>query len=162
MILKTGDVVLTRSNKFMSKAIRFFTKTNFSHAGVIVMNWDTPFINEALGKGLTASPFLDAYKGHYIRISRPDYKFIEKDFATKANSKIGITGYDFSSLLWYQAVFQITGHWYGHSENFSTDKFYCTEYVGWMHEPIFSQWWTTSPKEIEENKHLTTIFEGIL
>ena len=143
--------------------LRFFTKTKFSHAGIIILNWDVPFINEAIPRGIIASPFLDKYTGHYIRICRPNFSLIEMQVARRANSKIGITGYDFSSLLWYQLIYQLTGHWFGYTtEEKASERMYCTEYIGWIYNEIFPKWHETSPVEVEVSDKFITVFEGKL
>ena len=169
MDFKTGYILETYTPlglnpmSWLSNLIRFFCKTKYSHTGIIVMNWDMPFINEAIGKGVIASPLMDKYKGHNVRISSIEHNLEERYIAQRANSKIGITGYDFSGLLWYQLVYQLTGHWFGYTtEARASEKFYCYEFVCWTYNTLFPQWYKLEPKQMNESPLRKTLFEGKL
>ena len=167
--MKTGYILETYSPlkwykpmSWLSNLIRFFCKTKYSHTGIIINDWGVPFINEALANGVMASP-LTKYIGHHVRISEliqvPEPQ--EETLARKANSKIGITPYDFSGLLFWQLLYQLTGHWFGSTDkDRADDKFFCYEYVGWVHSEFFPDWYKLEPKQMETCNR-RTIFEGI-
>lgn len=166
---KTGDLILFHTQlkwyspmSWLSVAIRFFTKSYYNHIGVVVVNWGVPFLNEAIETGIITIPLTERLDGRAIRVIRPKKAIDEKSFAVKANSKLGHTGYDFSGLIIYQLIFQMTGHWLGHTDAGGADKrMYCGEYAAWNYPKYFPKWWQTAPSEEDKSKDFNTQFEGI-
>jgi len=171
--VRTGDIVLFRTPfklwkpaSWLSALIRYFAKIKYNHVGVVVSNWNVPFVNEALGRGVIPSPFKDRVIGVQVKILRPNFYLadgFEKAFATKANSKLGITGYDFSGLLFFQLVYQIFGVWIGTKNKKRAEKrMYCYEYVGWCYSNLFPDWWKINPAKISDIANFSSLFEGKL
>lgn len=165
---KTGDIILFHTNliwyspmSWLSALIRFFTKCHYNHVGVVVLNWNVPFLNEAIETGVLPITLKDRLDGRKIRVIRPIKDVDERSFAMKANDKLGHTGYDFSGLLFYQLIYQLTGHWLGHTGNHADGRMYCGEYAAFCHSEIFEKWWQTAPSDIHNSKEYYTIFEGI-
>lgn len=164
MRLETGDIVLFRTKpslnplSWVAAGIRFFTRYRYNHVGIVVSNWDKLFINEAVEKGVLSIPLEGRLDGQEIKIIRGINSIDEKVFARKANSFLGKTGYDFSSLLLFQLWFQLTGKWVGKKGDRASRRLYCSEYAAYMYE--LKDWWTYSPDMIGEEKNFMTIFEG--
>ena len=137
MELKTGDIILFRTPfkvfnpiSYLSASIRFFASIKYNHAGIIIKNWDVPFVNEAVGRGVISMPYIDR-KADKIKILRPAFDINEKELAQKANSALGKTPYDFSGLLFWQLLFQtrirqgqkndctVTNMWHGFMKIYS-------------------------------------------
>jgi hypothetical protein len=166
MILQTGDIVYFRTRArllnpltWIAPPIRFFAKIKYNHVGVIVENWDVPFVNEAVEKGVISINSLDRIKGK-VMIKRPLFEIDERKFAVKANSMLGKTGYDFSALLIHQLIFQTTGIWMGRKGNKAAKRMYCYEYVAWCYNKLFPEWWKISPINMINHKDFETVFEG--
>lgn len=143
---KTGDIFHCTRNSFISKAIRFFIKSNLSHTAVLVMCWDKPFIIEAQSKGVYAIPFdewLVKWKYTFI-VTRPSIIIDEKSFALKAMSVIGHTGYDFESFLLRKPFDLATGKW--RLKDNEDDKMFCSEFVAWCFNIYES--YRLSPKDV--------------
>ena len=162
-ILKTGDIILFRTPfvwykpiSYLTLIIRAITHDYYNHAGIIIFNWSQLFINEAIGKGVVTSPISLSIKNYIIKIVRPkDQKYTEGEIATKANSKLG-TGYDFLGLLFYQVIYQIKKKWYGYTQEYAEKNMYCSDYVAWIYN--LKNWWTVTPKDIDDDKDLKTIY----
>ncbi len=146
--MKTGDILFCAGSKFLSKAIRFVTKSEWSHTALFIEIWGEPYIIDAQKNGINVKPF-DKWKAEY------NYKFIvmrnpnlgdEYEFSKKAMSKSGITLYDFESLLLRHPIELITGKWKlrPNEEN----RMYCSEYVAWSHN--IDQWYRMNPQDVYE------------
>lgn len=162
---KTGDIILFHTKfvwykplSWLSALIRFFTKSYYNHVGVVVRNWDVPFINEAVETGVHAVPLVDRIGSHQIRVIRPIKGVDERTFAVRANSKIGHTGYDFSGLLFYQLIFQLTGHWLGHTGVHAEGVMYCGEYAGFCHAEYFHNYWKTAPSDENKSEYFFEVY----
>ena len=149
--LKTGDIIISRTGfkwyspiSYLSAAIRFFAKTKYNHAALVLFNWGKPFANEAIGRGVIAHPFGTRLKGKQIMVLRPIFIKSEKEIATKANSNIGLSKYDVIGLIW-QAIYLTTGKWYGKRGKESIKRQYCFEYVAWVYN--LPNYWRVTPKE---------------
>lgn len=140
--LTTGDVVLRYSAfewynpmRYLSSLIRFFTgngllvPAKFNHAEVIVNDWNIPMLNEA-SFTIISRPAQDNLNKYQTKITilTPVDAINEKDFAIKANSKLGI-GYWYAGLVW-QLIYRITGKWYGPNQE---EKMFCSQYAAYCH-----------------------------
>ena len=47
MQIKTGDILLYKSQTIIGKLIRYFSKSNYSHASIAFDSWGTVLIAEA-------------------------------------------------------------------------------------------------------------------
>lgn len=162
-VLETGDVVVSRTNfrwnyplGYLSAIIRFFAKTEYNHAALVVFNWGKPFTNEAIGNGVVAHPFGNRLKGKKIKVLRLYDPDSEQVIAMKANSKVGVAKYDVIGLI-YQAIYLTTGKWFGKTEEASEKRMYCFEYVAWVYEYIFTEYWRVTPLEVIDSKYFYTV-----
>lgn len=167
---QTGDIILFHTPikwynplTWITPIIRFLTKSYYNHVGVVVCNWGVPFLNEAIETGVITIPLKDRLSGKNIRVIRHGSGGVksERGFAIEANDKLGHTGYDFSGLLFYQLIFQLTGCWFGHTGKHAEDRMYCGEYVAYLYRYIFEKYWLTAPSVIDSSKEFSTIFKGI-
>lgn len=166
--LKTGMIIgfytpfkIYKPATWLSALIRLFTGAKYNHWALIVNNWGVPFVNEAKAKGITTSMAVCALSKKKVVILKPKDEFPEHNIARKTNSKLGTTGYDFSSLLFFQLIYQLTGWWIGRVKKEKAEKrMYCTEYVGYVYDMYFPEWWKTDPKTIEDHHLLVKVFEG--
>jgi hypothetical protein len=129
MDLRTGDILHCKSKGLISFLISFFTKSDITHTALFISVWGEPFIIDAQKDGVNLRPFdewLKKYNYTYI-VSRP-IGIEEKSLAFKAMKKLGITGYDYVSLLLKYPIHFIFKKWLKNSEQ----KMYCSEYVAWV------------------------------
>lgn len=123
----------------------------------MVSNWDTLFLNEARGKGIIARP-LELYlerKGCKIAILRRKYPFSEREFCTRANSKLG-TKYDIEALL-DNAIYRTFKKWIGRTKENAESKMVCSEYAAWSHRML--QWWLVAPADILNHEEFIIIYK---
>jgi hypothetical protein len=111
--------------------IRKITKTYWNHASFLTYApGGQKFILESDINGVVAIPFKDWAKEQTIAIYDFDYGQAE---INKAWGKVGVTKYDFASLLWFGLVRSLTGKYYGFTvERKAAKKFYCYEYLAWV------------------------------
>ena len=165
--LKTGDVVLLyteaklfKPSSWVAPLIRKIAKCDYNHAGIIISNWNKPFLNEAIGEGIIGRPVMYQLNHHKVKILRsknhsPKSYDEEKDFANRANEKLG-TKYDFISLLLFLVLYQLTTLWIGRKREKVSKKMYCYEYVAYCFPKLFLEFWKILP-----NDFLTEEFEEI-
>jgi hypothetical protein len=154
MNLNIGDILLCRRETLLSKLIRKFTKSKYNHVAIYVEVWGEPFIIDAQAKGVNAISYeqwLKKYKYRYTvyRHNLADTECFKKDISIRAFSKIGFTGYDVLSLVWYQPRYIFTGKWKGKRNEDAIKRMYCSEYVAWVYE--LPNWWKLSPEDLYVN-----------
>lgn len=168
--LKPGDIICCSTPfsikspiSWLSTAIRKVTKSDWSHCSLAVSVWGRTFISEALATGIVLRPLEDWPRTCNVDIMRPKVSINEKEWCIKALSKVGHTGYDYASLFWFQLIFQVSGHWLGHTSASSStaEKLYCSEYASWMYPEYFPEWWKMSPSMVQSNsKDFDHVFTG--
>jgi hypothetical protein len=131
--LRTGDILHCTGKRLISRIIKWFTKSKFSHSALFVEIWGSPYIIDAQKDGVNLRPW-DAWMKEY------DYDFIvhrslntidERDIAERALTRVGSTGYDFESLIFKQPIELFTGKW--NKKKDETQRMYCSEFVSWVY-----------------------------
>jgi hypothetical protein len=141
--------------------IRKITKTYWNHASFLITLYGQKFILESDIKGVVLIPFKEWVGEKTIMIYEAQ---LSREDIVKAMSKIGVTKYDFASLLWFGLVRSVTGRYYGFTvERRAAKTFYCYEYLGWvMNMP---NWYKVLPNEfvtyLEENKYRKVFEEPV-
>lgn len=99
-MFETGDIILSTSNGFVSRAIRFFTrgikepKTRASHAAIVGRG--SEFCYEAMPHGVERNRISDSYLGKTIAVYRPVATRKEiKDAAVSYARELWIAGTDY-------------------------------------------------------------------
>ena len=159
---KEGDILMTASNRLISKLIMAFTKTQYSHAGTLWKLNNEWYVIEAQKKGIRLIEWDKYYmlKSSSLMILRPKFKQKTKQLKEVALRDLGNVKYDFVGLI-HQAIFQTTGVWVGRKGKDAANRMYCTEKVAHDYNEvygIFKNWWNISPKELLKNEN----FEHIL
>lgn len=166
--VQTGDIVYFRTAfkwhkplAWLSVTIRFFAKIKYNHVGVVVMNWNKPFIAEAVGRGIICTPLDERLKDMKIVIKRPYETPNERSFAIEAMSYMG-RPYDVIGLIWHQLWWNAFGVWIGPDDPSRNKKrFYCYEYMALLHRKLYPVWWRVKPKEVlEETQHTEVIYRN--
>lgn len=158
MDLQTGDILHCKGSSLISRLIMRFTKGKYSHTAIVVECWGIICIVEAQNNGVNLKSYnswVKKYNYNYV-ISRP--LLVDKhDFSKKILSKIGVTSYDFKSLIFYQPLYLITGKWKGSSEE--DNKNYCSDLAGWSHG--FLNYWKMSPQDLYKYVNTLSTFKLI-
>jgi len=124
------------------------TKSKWSHTAIFIEIWGQPYVIEAQRNGVNVKSYYEWLKkyGYYFEISRSPYLSDHKLFSINAMSVVGVTGYDFVSLLVRYPWKIITGAW--RKKKVESDKFYCSEYAMWTHDVELS--YRMSPQDVYE------------
>jgi len=158
---KTGDVLNVRHPfkwskpfRYISATIRFFTKCYYNHSAIIVSNWGKVYVAEAASKGIIVTPFEDWKTDLEYSVYRPKFMVKEKLVARKIMCKQGYTGYDFSGTLFHQLVYQVSNVWIGRKGKKSEKRQYCSEYIAWIYQEYFPEYWKVAPDDIYKRTDL--------
>lgn len=147
--LRAGDILHCTGTRIISKAIRLFTKSKYSHTAVVVETWGALYVVDAQRNGVNPRPlkeWLEEYS-YKIEVSRPsEFFFPIKELSIKAFSKVGFTEYDLASLFFYQPVYLFTGKWKGRDHADAEGRMYCSEFVAWLFE--MPNYWIMTPKDV--------------
>lgn len=148
--LSHGDILHCSSNGFLGRCIKFVTRSTINHTAIVLLIDGEVFISDSQQNGTnlkTLENWNNAYNYQY-KIHR--YKFNSEKWGrslrVRALSKIGITGYDFASLLIWQPIYLLTRKWYGRKEGKAEKRMYCSEYVGYCHD--IPEFWKHNPDEL--------------
>lgn len=134
MDLKTGDVLNCTGKKLLSKLIRLFTKSKFSHTAVYIEIWGESFIMDAQKDGIqlrTFNKWTKEYNYEY-EVRRAPFEINEKNFSKRMTSRLG-TPYDVKSLVIGQPIEIFTGKWVTDKHEDYTKKLYCSEFAAWCY-----------------------------
>lgn len=149
--------------RYLSFAIRFFTKSKWGHSAGLISIW-----GEWCAIEMNPTPQIPTWdkwcKDKVIRVSRYKGYYDEKRWAITMMSKQNDseTKYDYFSLFIWQLIYQLTGYWLGRTKN-ADKKLYCSEYQAWGYHQVtglFSNFYKTAPSVLAENKNFETIYEG--
>lgn len=153
---KEGDVILTKIpfvwNKpirYVSWAIRVVLNSWFNHIAIYTYYRGEPCIIEATSGGVRMISLDNFIKDFKIEVRRN--QDLKHGCTKKLVKYIGSTGYDYSSLVIYQLIYQITGKWLGRKGVKASNKFYCSELYAYMCD--YNDWWKTTPKDIGEKDY---------
>ena len=147
--LKEGDTLHCYSQKILSKIIRFITKGRVSHTAKVIKVWNRLFILDSQSDGSNLrrlDNWEEKYNYTYI-VTRKKNRDITK-LRKKASEVIGVTKYDYMSLIIYQPIYQITGIWFGKKEEDAVEKLYCSELCAWLDD--IPNYWELSPEQLLE------------
>lgn len=131
--LKTGDILHCTGHKWLSKMIRKFTKSKFSHSALFIEIWGQAYIIDAQNDGVNLRPFSEWQKtyGYDFVIHRPNKGFDEKELSIRALTKVGNTAYDFESLILKHPWTIITNSsWRLKKDPY--ERMTCSEFVAWV------------------------------
>lgn len=136
-VLKDGDVLHCRGNRFLSKIIKWFMKSRITHTALVVELNGLLFVVDSQRDG-TQLRLFDEWQRKYkytFFISRNTcytgkegaYYHVDRVF-----SSIGFKPYDFASLLIHQPRYIITGKWPTRTKEREDNRFYCSEFVSYV------------------------------
>lgn len=132
-ILKTGDILHCSGKRLLSRLIKKFTRSKFSHSALFIEIWGQPYIIDAQADGVNVRPFKewnDKYD-YDIVAHRSSGELDREAISKRAMTKVGHTGYDIEGLLVRQPHKIITGKWKEKGD--TTERMYCSEYVAWVY-----------------------------
>ena len=145
--LQHGDVLHCTSKSWLARTIQKMTKSHINHTSLMLEIDGAMYVIDAQKNGVnlkTLENWLENFKYTYVlhRKRKPTTQW-NKGISIRALSKVGVTPYDFASLLIWQPIYILTGKWKGRTEDRADDRFYCSEYVAWVLG--LENWWECSP-----------------
>jgi hypothetical protein len=134
--LNNFDVLHCRGKHVLAKAIMFLTKGKFSHTAFFIRIKGLPFIVDAQKDGFnirSLDQWLLKYN-YYFEVTRKDGLSVatKKEMERKTFEKVGMTAYDFESLLWRMPRKIITGKWKDKGEK-EDDRMVCSEGAAYVY-----------------------------
>jgi hypothetical protein len=140
-LLRTGVILLTRSDTFQSRFIQWVLRSPWSHATVIVVIGGQPYCLEAVF-GKTLAPV--AYETWRTERKREVKLLPTRIYSHEIMAYSGLP-YDVSSC-WNHFLQRLTGRWYGSEAGRGMKKIYCFEMIArLLHLP---QPWKAGPTDI--------------
>jgi len=155
--LRTGDVLLYRDRKFLSKAIQWFEKCKWSHTSLVINIWDTNFTEEAEIEGLVINKIEDSIKGNEILLLRPKFNYDSIELSKQVISMAGKHRYNFFKLIIVQIIWQVFHIWVGKVDtNDKLRRVICGEFVAYVYhilskDILFKDWYEATPKSLFES-----------
>jgi hypothetical protein len=149
MELKTGDILNCTGKKLLSKIIKLFTKSRFSHTAIFIEIWGEQFIMDAQKDGIQLRPFKEWVKkyNYDYEVRRAPYEINQVNFSKRMTSRLG-TPYDVKSLVIGQPIEIFTGKWITDKHEDYTKKLYCSEFVAWCYG--VESYYKMSPQDVYE------------
>lgn len=144
--LRTGDILHCRGKGIVSRLIRAFTKSPYSHTATVVVIVGETYIIDSQRKGTHLKPYhhwLKSY-GYRYHVSRV-LGINKEEFTRRALSKADM-GYDYKALLLRHPLALIKKRW--RKQAVESDKMVCSEYVAWAHR--FKDWFKMTPKKMRQ------------
>lgn len=157
--IKTGDCLLVSSCSFLAKAIQWFERCEYNHAGMFYWCYDTLMVIEAEKEGVIMTPFLDYinkddYKLGKIKLLllRPEFDVDGSEYGKFMLPYLGKTRYGFFNLLLAQSIRFLTAGriWIGPSGK-NKKRFICGEWVAFVYSrfnPYFHEWYRYAPSDL--------------
>lgn len=152
--IQPGYVLMYRSEKLLSRLIRFFQKSPYHHTGLVIELWGELFVAESDSHGLTVNKLSDSIKGYKIVVLKPKFEFDPIVINKFVVPLLGKHKYDVMSLFVYQVIYLITGNWIGRKDTHASKRLYCSEFVAYVFHSLygkFNDWYKTNPRMIFEN-----------
>lgn len=134
-MLKHGDILVCRRNSFLSRLIRRFTKSEWSHTALFIEVWGKPCIIEMQSKGVELIPLEDwkeKWSYEFIAFRSRD-SFDYKEMAKKALSVVGRkVKYDYFTFIFRIPYKLATSKYRYKGEEIETRRMICSQLTGWI------------------------------
>lgn len=151
--LMHGDILHCYSSGFLGKAIQWFTKSRINHTAIVLKINNVTLIADSQANGTnlkTLENWKKKYSYNYMIHRRKVMGAATRAHITrKVFSRMGITGYDFASLLIWQPWYIISGRWKGKKKKEAEKRMYCSEFAAWVYD--VPGWWEKSPQALMDH-----------
>lgn len=150
---KHGDVLHCYGKGPVARLISLFTRSKITHTAIVVELAGQILIAESQANGSnlkSLSEWRRKYNYSFVFSRNRDHMLPEyRNMITeRVISKIGVTGYDFKSLLWFHPRYIISGKWKGKEDDKAAKRMYCSEFVAYVLN--IEDWYKLSPTELHE------------
>jgi hypothetical protein len=156
--IRTGDVLLYKSNSLLSKLIRFFSG-KYSHASIVFDSWYKCFVAEADKEGVVPNTIEDSIKGCEILVLRPKFEFDVKGLDQLVTSHLGKHRYNYFLLIIMQLIYQLSNKkiWlYLGETGAKLHRTVCGQFVAYVYNEYsggkyFTDWAMATPESLFES-----------
>jgi hypothetical protein len=148
-VINHGDILHCRSKRLIGRIIMKLTKSKWSHTALAMHLNGNLFVVDAQKDGVNLRPF-EAWHEKFqydIEVSRPYSAFLHWNWDDRAFSKVGVTSYDFVSLLIRFPWMLLTGRWRNRGTK-EDDRMVCSEFVSWCYD--HPEWYKMTPQAVYE------------
>jgi hypothetical protein len=169
---KTGQVLLVASDTFLSSAIRWFEDCNWSHAALVVMINNEPFVVEAIKTGMACTKLSDyvANKGERLGVLKPNFVITIENEQKIIEFALPLTGrrrYGFLNLIGLQGFRYLCLKIFGQEteadwlmDKLNTgNRLICAEACAYILNSVipglFPEWREIAPKDLYLSKNFT-------
>lgn len=152
--IRTGDILFEQNKHLLAKAIRYFTKSKWSHTEIIIIE-AVPLTLGAHAVGSYISQLEYRSKGKKIAIGRliqPLPKNIREKILEHCNIK-----YDFISLIYYHVIRALFGKWMGETGALAAKKLSCGELVAKILN--LPEWWKYHPEDLYQSSFIEIVYD---
>jgi hypothetical protein len=136
-MLKHGDILVCKRNRLLSKLIRKFTKSVWSHTSLVIEVWGQPYIVEMQSKGvelISYEEWKEKQGYEYVVFRNPD-NFDKKELGIKALSLVGRkTKYDYITFIIRIPYKLLTKKYHYKGEEIETKRMICSQLTAWVHK----------------------------
>lgn len=161
--LHEGSILLFSSKSFIARAIQFFQRNRYNHAGLLVKLFEEWYVAEAEARGLVLNKLADRLHGNKVLMLTPKFEGKPAEITKTVVPMVGKHRYDFFSLLFFQMIYTITGWfnrpvWIGRRGNAAGKRLYCSEVCALVYHVVygmFSQWWKYNPAMLYNSNQFT-------
>ena len=157
--ISTGDYLLVGGTSFLAKAIRYFEKCKWNHAGMFYYIYGQLYVVEMDKPGLVLTAFSEYIKGKSnLLIGKPKFAVDGVEYGKYILPKLGKTRYGFFNLLIAQPIKFLTGKrvWLGSNDD-NPKRMICGEFVEMVYHyfnpDLFVNWKTDAPSDIFTDTH---------
>lgn len=166
--IQDGDIVLFKGKSLLSRLIRWFTRSEYTHAGIAVWWRDRLMLLEAVDKGVWAVPLswrLATYQGT-AHLLTPDEHALRENNLTLDRARLVASaqselGKEYATWLLVRIARKIVFRWKGGADPWKPpQRFVCSQYVSRVYrdanvdlDPDEPDRFTT-PKDIAESEFL--------
>ncbi|MCP5106307.1 MAG: hypothetical protein GY950_23175 [bacterium] len=138
--VKNGDILMYKGTSLISKIIRKFTHSEYSHAGIAVWWNDRLMVMEAVGKGVVVTPLsrnIRHYKGNveWFAFEGEIEDNTRRDIVTTAQKELG-KNYDTWKIFWFgvKIFFKFNMNVPENPDkSIPASRFFCSQFVAWIY-----------------------------
>ena len=149
-MLETGDVLLCRREKLLSRLIMRVTKGSWSHSALVIKIGNLTCIVEAQANGIHLKDYDQWLKkwGYKYEAYRTNKSFNKNDILHKAIARCGTTRYDFLTFIIRIPIRLLTGKNKDRRDAFKRGKkMICSEFTAWIWDIEINGTNEITPKE---------------
>ena len=171
-LIKTGDCLLVSGNSWLSKAIKFFTKSKYNHSGIFWWSYGELMVIEedmtgygSVGLIVTRfEDYLNSSKGLLVR--RPKFDVDGENYGRFMQQYLGKLRYSFWDLIVAQPLYQVSkkifknGIWIG-GKSLKDGRTICSGWTYYVYDSFtkkFRDWFKKSPADLAVDTEFSDLF----